>query len=294
MTASIVPTPTQHENDELVTQQFAGTLPPAPWHHAMDGSAIDPQSLDPTAKTTSWPEGSGGGPAPDWVPANAKIHIDLVGVRAWTEADGVVAIDTLLGSDPNAENGWGATGYDPADLTTDGLVYSTVAPALIGLARNAIVNAATVRIQSKQLDGTSVNFSFAILSSDGSDALETDLTVANFNLKEYSWNGPLTNDLDNVANVGIGALNAVAITITDVRFEAAANGSSVLIGILVDADRPAANPLTAVVVDAGQSPVNGAAFQSITIYDPLPDTTGLSELSAVVDGVRRSGAKPDD
>jgi hypothetical protein len=48
-------TPTQHENDLFALQQKAGTLPQWPWHHAMDGSAIDPQSFDPTSKTTSWP-----------------------------------------------------------------------------------------------------------------------------------------------------------------------------------------------------------------------------------------------
>jgi hypothetical protein len=51
------PTPTQHENDLFATQQMHGTLPVPPpmWAHAMDGSPIDMQSKDPTAKNTSWP-----------------------------------------------------------------------------------------------------------------------------------------------------------------------------------------------------------------------------------------------
>ena len=49
------PTPTQHEADQFAIQQAHGTLPLPPWAHAMDGSAIDMQSLDPTSKTTSWP-----------------------------------------------------------------------------------------------------------------------------------------------------------------------------------------------------------------------------------------------
>jgi hypothetical protein len=49
------PTPRQHEADAFATQQQHGTLPLPPWHHAMDGSPIDPQSYDPTAKTSSWP-----------------------------------------------------------------------------------------------------------------------------------------------------------------------------------------------------------------------------------------------
>src|SRR5580765_7464155 len=76
----------------------------------------------------------GGGSAPDWVPNNAKIHIDLIAPgRAWTEADGEVAIDTLLGSDPNTEAGWYPTEYNPTNLTGDG--YGNAAginPALIG------------------------------------------------------------------------------------------------------------------------------------------------------------------
>ena len=46
-TSTITPTPTQHEIDAFLTQP----LPPMPWHHAMDGSPIDPQSFDPTSKT---------------------------------------------------------------------------------------------------------------------------------------------------------------------------------------------------------------------------------------------------
>jgi hypothetical protein len=50
-----LPTPSQHEADAFAQQQQHNTLPLPPWAHAMDGSAIDPQSYDPTAKTSSWP-----------------------------------------------------------------------------------------------------------------------------------------------------------------------------------------------------------------------------------------------
>lgn len=53
--------------------------------------------------------GGGGGGVPEWVPADAKVHIDFFGGdpqgRAWVEGTGEVAIDMLLGSDPNTE-GW--------------------------------------------------------------------------------------------------------------------------------------------------------------------------------------------
>lgn len=48
------PTPSQHENDAFRLAVATGTLPPT-YAHAMDGSPIDPQSVDPTAKTSSWP-----------------------------------------------------------------------------------------------------------------------------------------------------------------------------------------------------------------------------------------------
>jgi hypothetical protein len=51
---AITPTPTAHEVNTWLGQQAAGTLPHV-WSLAMDGSAIDPKSFDPTAKTTSFP-----------------------------------------------------------------------------------------------------------------------------------------------------------------------------------------------------------------------------------------------
>lgn len=49
------PTPTQHENDALRIAIATNTVPAPTYSHAMDGSPIDPQSLDPTDKTTSFP-----------------------------------------------------------------------------------------------------------------------------------------------------------------------------------------------------------------------------------------------
>jgi hypothetical protein len=48
------PTPTQHENDAFSIAVATGALPHT-YSHAMDGSPIDPQSYDPTAKTSSFP-----------------------------------------------------------------------------------------------------------------------------------------------------------------------------------------------------------------------------------------------
>jgi hypothetical protein len=235
-------------------------------------------ALGLSALVTGDDSGGGGEGAPDWVPANAKIFIDLVNVRAWTEADGIVSIDTLLGSDPNTENAWGATSYSAGDLTADGLVYSSTPPALISAARTKILDAATIAVKFKQLT-VNVNASLAVVAANGNDALESDLSNDHF--QEESWNGPLTgagHHIADIANIGVGVLNAFAVTITASRLEGAANGSSVITGTLVDADRPSGNPLVAVLMDSGNG-YAAAALQSITIYDALPDTTGLSALS---------------
>lgn len=55
MTFGIVPTPTQHEADAFRNQVASNSVPAPLYSHGMDGSAIDPQSYDPTPKTTSWP-----------------------------------------------------------------------------------------------------------------------------------------------------------------------------------------------------------------------------------------------
>jgi hypothetical protein len=78
-------------------------------------------------------EGGGGG-APDWVPADAKIHIDLVGGdpqgRAWVEGTGVVAVDTLLG----ASGLFPERSYDPDNLVADVGYTSGGGVALAGAA----------------------------------------------------------------------------------------------------------------------------------------------------------------
>jgi hypothetical protein len=53
-TPAITPTPRPSELAGYLAQLTAGTLPHV-WNLAMDGSAIDPKSFDPTPKTTSFP-----------------------------------------------------------------------------------------------------------------------------------------------------------------------------------------------------------------------------------------------
>ena len=230
-------------------------------------------------------EGSGGsgGSSPDWVPADAVIYIDLVNNRAWTSTDGEVAIDTLLGADANTENGWSTSGYDPEALVAEGYVEPldpVMVPALIGSARTMMLAGATIRVKLRFQDETASalnNVALALLSADGADAIEVDLGAAQVTrrLSASSWGGSASQEQDDVANgPPASSLNFIAATITSTRLEVAANGITPFELTLDATDRPPGNPLVAVVIESALH-----ALQTITFYDALPDTTGLSALS---------------
>jgi hypothetical protein len=232
-------------------------------------------------------ESDAAGGTPAWVPANAVIHIDLVGGspqgRAWVEGTGVVAVDTLLGSDPNAMEGWGPTSYDPEDLTERGLVCAGT--ALIGAALVSVLAGATVRIQIYM--GSDI-CAFALMSADGEDGLEADLQ-ADGALRISSFNGSLFVELAGTDWL-VDTVTAMACTVATGRLEVAGNGSDALVGVVDETDRPPGNPLVAAIVDV-MPHNNPGALQSITLYDPLPSTAGLSELSEVA-GVTRLAPPP--
>jgi hypothetical protein len=228
-------------------------------------------------------EGGGGedGP-PAWVPADAKIHIDFLGGdpqgRAWVEGTGEVAIDTLLGNDANAEAGWGLpTGYSSSDLSAEGYAPPT-ATAFIGTARTLLLAGATMRLASKQKSTLSPPSAvpLALVAVDGVDAVQVDQAITQSAITVLSWAGA-ENASEGVLNSSADADNAVAITVTATRLEAAANGNITLAAItLTSSDRPPGNPLVAALF---QFTNNYAVVQSITLYDPLPSTAGLSALS---------------
>lgn len=219
-----------------------------------------------------------GGDRPDWVPANAVIHIDLVRAfndldAAWTAVDGVVAIDTLLGNSAAADSGWGApTAYDPDDLTGNGYVSST-ALALIGSAGAKMLAGSTFRIVTKQVSGPTA-YTFTILADDAGAAVEVS-TNGNSGSKYArfaSWNGPTEENVNNILNVGVGAINVVAGTFVGARIEGAANGSDPVDAVMEAGEYAS---LDASVLDG----FTECALQAFTIYDPLPSTAGLSALS---------------
>jgi hypothetical protein len=219
---------------------------------------------------------SGGGGAPEWVPENAKIHIDFVNDRAWTEEDGEIAIDTLLGSDANTENYWDTTSYDPETmLSAEGLNSEGSSSAFIGVARSALVAGATTRFVIKQLQTSEeIKKPLMLMAADGNNGAHVALNAGSADL---TLGGEGVSSGGITANVGVNAVNAVAVTFTSDRAEWAVNGSAASTAT-VDANYwPDENPFVAALVNPG----GGFAMRELTIYDPLPDTDGLSELSEV-------------
>jgi hypothetical protein len=240
--------------------------------------------IDGSDYNTAWIDPAGG--SSTWVPEDAVIHIDFIGGspqgRAWVLGSGEVAIDTLLGSDANATAGRGPTEYDPAGLTEDGYVYPTEPPAFIGALRTMVLDAATVVVTLKQILPTAVTDTpeMVLLSADGDFGLNWTLKGQNPPniVMASSEAGELNTQISGVVNVALDALNRVAATITATRFDLAANGSAAVAGTLDEWDRPAEYPYVAVVLDTKHGGPT-YALQSITVYNPLVDTTGLSELS---------------
>jgi len=232
--------------------------------------------------------GGGGGDVPDWVPANAKIHIDFLGGtpqgRAWSNG-AEVAIDTLLGHDPNTENAYGPTGYNPAYLNAYGYDNSgTVAGGapdigFIGAARTTITAGCTIRFAFTIPVSEEGGLSYYIMSANGNDAVYFEGRAGAPNGIVFgSYNGDAEATVADCINSGGVGSNAIAITSTPSRAEFAANGGTVGSAVLTTSDWPPGALVAALASINGSPP---AATQSITIYDPLPDTTGLSELSAL-------------
>lgn len=224
---------------------------------------------------------AGAGGTPEWVPADAKIYIDLVNDRAWTEADGEVAIDTLLGADANTINAWGSTFYNESFLTADGYHpdANSASIAFIGAARTQLLDEATIVVQFKQVAALSDPIAFvALMEADGNDAIYAELRVTESSdkkAKTVSYGGPLNNEAANLGNTGIDAVNVGAVTVTATRMDIALNGGVAVAGTLTSTDRPSGDPFVAALVNTPDS----TALQYITIYDALPSTAGLSELS---------------
>jgi hypothetical protein len=217
----------------------------------------------------------------DWVPEGATIHIDFIGGdpqgRAWLEGTGEVAIDTLLGNDPNADSGMvTTTAYNGAAITADGYRPGTGNPvALIGQALSLMLAGATARLQTEAVGGSDLGINLIAISADGSDGVQIDYAHAGgASVIAQSFGGSLNLSAEDVCNQGDGSVNVCAWTFVSDRLDVAISGSDALTGAMDGDDRPG-------TVNAILFMFANCAIQSFTVYEPLPNTTGLSELSEV-------------
>lgn len=203
---------------------------------------------------------------PAWVPAGAKIHIDLFNNRAWN--NGEVEIDTLLSSflPENLSPGQGYIGN--LDYAGDALA--------------AVLGSFTCRIQYLWPEGVIqgiLDDTFLISEGTSSYALQLSLRFPTSQARFEGYNEASLVMSSAPFNTGESAdvFNTVAFTLTIVedggRMEFALNGSAAMSGTYDMDDRPAAS------FDRARTVSEALVLQSITLYDPLPTTAGLSELS---------------
>lgn len=221
---------------------------------------------------------------PTWVPANARIHIDFVGGlpqgRAWVRDVGEVAVSDLLGNDSNAVN-FQTTAYAPEfGLTADGYDTTLVAsrPAFIGALRDIVFAAggSTIVAKFKQSHETLGQWAIIFMAPDMQDAIQFDGNPNTGKTYGYSYQGSASFESGAILNTGQGEINIFAMTVIPSaggRIDMSVNGDAPMSAPLDATDCPSGNPLIAAVFDYTQ------AYQSITVYDALPDTDGLSALS---------------
>lgn len=207
-----------------------------------------------------------------WWDENSLVDIDFVNDRAWTAADGEVAISSLIGNDPVVDNGWGTSGYDPSGLNAEGYSSGDVA-AFIGTLRDLLLAGSTAVIQWKRI-GLGA-WSFILMDDSGDASVGHDIDA---DILGYAWGGGSTYNIDEVVGFTADAANKLAATLTPSRAELAGNGALISAESLTALDWPTSgvDELICGFISSGVHRI-----QSITVYDPLPDTTGLPALSAL-------------
>jgi hypothetical protein len=221
---------------------------------------------------------------PPWVPTGASHYVDFLNdiqARGWngvTVCDNV-SMTAMLGNDSNAAayHTPNPTGYNGNNVTADGYDWNkgqNQVPAFESTMKEAIIYIGATTVLEYNSNSTKNDIHFAIVASAASNHISIKKVGLDVHVK--SLNGPL--DL-----LVVGALieptgaefvrNRIAFTKTiapSLRFEIAVNGSPVVAGILDPAD------LTGLVAICDQSKLIGR----YEVYPALPDTAGLSELSA--------------
>lgn len=272
-----------HDKNNEVIIELGGT--PIPWGGPLKDPAAAAFVLDQSMSYTDTledEEGGGGDDRPDWVPANATHHIDFVRAfneldAAWTAADGVVAVETLLGSDPNTDNAWGTTGYDGETLNEFGYPASSVDIGFIGSARAKIIAGATMVARYTTPVAEQGGLAYYIVAANGNDAVFFE-TVAGSTKRIIagSYSGDASGQITNIINSGGAGVNVIAVTATPARGEFAANGSDPVALVFDASDWPPGELVAALLSPTGSG---DAALQSITLYNALASATGLSALS---------------
>ena len=116
---------------------------------------------------------------------------------------------------------------------------------------------------------------YTIILSDetGSWSLFTYRESVDQQIHMQSWD---SLDVAVVGATGVSTLHRMAVTFTSTRAECSINGGEATVAVLSGNDWPAAG-YDCVLID----PSRDAVLKSITVYDPLPDATGLAALSAL-------------
>jgi hypothetical protein len=232
-------------------------------------------------------------------PANAKVYIDFITQRAWTEAaNAEVAINTLIGNDTvNTANGTGTTLYPAAARFTaqglkgynkdDGGVGPEKPFALLGTAKTLMLAGGTIVIKFAA-SGIGWAASLAMVDTPGNEALYLDgiLDDAQNRFAMGTWNGSLSVNDDGF--LATDATNAYAATMGPTIGAVSLNGRTAKSATLISADWP---PYHGFVVDNGYSLRGGSNtyLKSLTIYPPqsaaalpglsAPDVTGSQTMA---------------
>lgn len=227
-------------------------------------------------------EDQGGGDIPEWVPEGAIFHIDFMNDRAWSESGGEVAIDTLLGTDSALDTNWGTTAYNPASIAANGYQDENAA-AYLGDLRDAFVAGSTFVITTHEassvLSGRHNFTPLAVIPEVSGEAFQADIVQTGTRIQAENWELPVSVQSDAYNLLTIPGTNKYAFTATPTRFEAALNGTLVLTGNITGGWADTSG-YTGALIYTDTSGNTATFWRSITVYDALPDTTGLAALSA--------------
>jgi hypothetical protein len=230
-----------------------------------------------------------GGGAPEWVPEGFSIWVEPRTIdghptgRAWVDGVGEVAVDTLLGGDPNTEGFWGESAYDPSHLSAEGYsdAGATNPPgsvAAIGALRDALISGSTFVLTMHFPDSYGPSI-FLFMSASGNSAIECDIGISEVSI--YSMG---SFSIPGISEDEVVGLNKVAATITPTRAEVSFNGSEAQGGALTTADWPTSgeDEIVAVAFDIAAMHDGTPRLYSLGVRaETLPDMTGLPTLSAI-------------